>query len=30
LLGEHNSVILRERLGYTDEEIVILRQRNVI
>jgi crotonobetainyl-CoA:carnitine CoA-transferase CaiB-like acyl-CoA transferase len=30
LLGQHTSQILRERLGYTPEEVVILRQRNVI
>ena len=30
LLGEHTSQVLTEELGYTPEEVVILRQRNVI
>lgn len=30
LLGEHNSAVLTEQLGYSKEEVVILRQRNVI
>lgn len=30
LLGEHTSEILIEKLNYTPEDIVILRQRNVI
>ena len=30
LLGEHTFEVLTERLGYTKEEVVILRQRNVI
>ena len=30
LLGEHTSEILTEYLDYKPEEIVILRQRNVI
>lgn len=30
LLGEHTAEVLRERLGYTPEQIVRLRQSNVI
>jgi crotonobetainyl-CoA:carnitine CoA-transferase CaiB-like acyl-CoA transferase len=30
LLGEHTSQVLRERLGYTREQVVRLRQTNVI
>ena len=30
LHGEHTSEVLIERLGYTPEEVVILRQRNVV
>ena len=30
LLGQHTSEILTERLGYSREEVVILRQRNVV
>ena len=30
LLGEHTSEVLRSELGYTPEEVVILRQRNIV
>ena len=30
LLGEHTSEVLRPELGYTPEEVVILRQRNIV
>jgi crotonobetainyl-CoA:carnitine CoA-transferase CaiB-like acyl-CoA transferase len=30
LLGEHTSQVLRERLGYTPEQVALLRQANVI
>lgn len=30
LLGEHTSQILTEQLGYAKEDVVILRQRNVV
>ena len=30
LLGEHTSEVLTERLGYKPEEVIILRQRNVV
>ena len=30
LLGEHTSEVLRSRLGYTPEDVVRLRQRNVV
>ena len=30
LLGEHTSEVLTSELGYTPEEVVILRQRNIV
>ena len=30
LLGEHTFEVLTQQLGYTPQEVVILRQRNVI
>ena len=30
LLGEHTLEVLTEQLGYTPEDVSILRQRNVV
>ena len=30
LLGEHTSEVLTSELGYTPEDVVILRKRNIV